>query len=363
MPGTGGITVRVWGVRLLSRCWLGPAFGVFLMGVLALSLVGCGGNMQPPLVTYVSTDTPPPSPTGTPGQIAGLPQATLTPMPTRPPETPTPGPSPTNILALTNTPAPATLTGTSAPIQAGVRVEYFTTNVEAARPGDNVTLFWRVLGADYARIYRVDADGERQAMWDVNGSGQLTVSTGTAERDVARFLLEADAGNGTVEQLLLIPLTCPEAWFFGPEPDACPAAPPQVSREAEQVFERGRMIWVEAHDRIYVIFEDGLSPAWAQYPDNFREGDPERDDAFNPLSPGLLQPVRGFGLVWRTNERVRDRLGWATAPEVPFEGMLQADSMEPSVATLYLRMLDGGIVALNDYTDEWVIIPFVAPAE
>ncbi|MCD4685381.1 MAG: hypothetical protein K8S97_05555 [Anaerolineae bacterium] len=354
--------VKSFSVWQLFRRWHSPA----LMGVLVLSLawllVGCGGNTQPVVVTYVPTDTPPPSPTETPVQVVSLPQATLTPLPTRPPSSPTPGPSPTGILALTNTPAPATLTATSAPTQSGIRVEYFTTDTESARPGDNVTLFWRVYGVDYARIYRVDDAEERLSQWDVNGTGQLTVSTGTADRDVARFLLEADAGGGTVEQLLLIPLSCPEAWFFGPAPDACPAAPPQVSMEAEQTFERGRMIWVEVQDRIYVIFEDGRSPAWAQYPDNFREGDPDRDEGLVP-PPGLVQPVRGFGLIWRTNERVRERLGWATSPEVSFEGMLQSDSAEPSIATLYLRMRDGGIVALDNFTNEWVIIPFAAPAE
>lgn len=329
---------------------------VLLIGVLIAMLAGCGGNAQPIVVTYAPTDTPTPLPTETPVQVASGPQATLTPVPTRPPSSPTPGPSPTSLLALTNTPAPATLTATSAPTLAGVRVEYFTTDSETARPGDNVTLFWSVRSVDYARIYRVDIDGERLSLWDVNGTGQLTVSTGTDDRDVARFLLEADAGSGTVEQLLLIPLSCPEVWFFGPAPDACPAAPPQVSIEAEQTFERGRMIWVDTDDRIYVIFEDGLSPAWAQYPDNFREGDPDRDESLVP-PPGLQQPVRGFGLVWRTNERVRERLGWATTPEVSFEGMLQTDSPEPSVATLYLRMRDGGIVALDSFTNEWEIIP------
>jgi hypothetical protein len=67
--------------------------------------------------------------------------------------------------------------------------------------------------------------------------------------------------------------------------------------------------------------------------------------------------VRGFGLVWRSNPRVQDRLGWAVTPEVAFEGMFQADSIEPSVATLYLRARDGGIMALNALTDGWELLP------
>ena len=30
---------------------------------------------------------------------------------------------------------------------------------------------------------------------------------------------------------------------------------------------------------------------------------------------GLVEPVRGFGKVWRENPAVRQALGWATAPE------------------------------------------------
>jgi hypothetical protein len=151
-------------------------------------------------------------------------------------------------------------------------------------------------------------------------------------------------------------MQCPEGWFFDPAPDSCPGAPPQFSTEAEQTFERGRMIWVEAQDRIYVIFEDGIAPEWAQYPDDFNDGDPALDESL-VAPPGLQQPVRGFGLVWRSNPRVQDRLGWAVTPEVAFEGMFQADSIEPSVATLYLRARDGGIMALNALTDGWELLP------
>ncbi len=116
------------------------------------------------------------------------------------------------------------------------------------------------------------------------------------------------------------------------------------------------MIWVDTLDRIYVIFDDGNVPSWAQYPDNFTEGDPELDESLVP-PPGLLQPIRGFGMIWRNNPRVQARLGWATTPEVAFEGMVQADSVELSVASLYLRGRDGSIIALDAFNDDWEILP------
>ena len=331
-----------------------------LLGLIGagIALAACGGNAQPAIVTYAPTETPAIQPSPSAALVSSAPTASPTNAapPTRSASTATPGPSPTSPLASTSTPAPHTLTATRAPTLAGLSVEYFTTDSESAIPGDNVTLFWSVRGADRARIYRVDADGERIYRWDVAAAGKITVGTRRADRDVARFLLTAEVSGASIEQPLLIPLRCPEVWFFEPPPEACPAAPGQFSMQAEQTFQRGRMIWVETLDRIYVVFEDGRSPAWAQYPDEFGEGVPERDDTLAP-PPGLEQPVRGFGLVWRSNPRVQERLGWATSPEVPYEGMYQADSPEPSVATIYLRLRDGGIIALDALEDSWKVLP------
>ncbi len=330
-----------------SLCWL---------SLVVLGLAACGGNAEPLIATFAPgvTATATPEPVVT--SIAAVPDVTITPAPTRRLSSPTPGPSPTNPLAPTLSPLPVTLTATRVPTLAGVSIEYFTTDSEYVTPGDTVTLFWSVRGADQARIYRVDAQGERIWRWDIDQTGKLTVSTRAEDRDVARFVLAAEAEGTEVEQPLLIPMQCPEVWFFDPAPSSCPAGPPQISTEVEQTFERGRMIWVDVQDRIYVVFEDGNVPSWAQYPDNFIEGDPEQDESLVP-PPGLLQPVRGFGMIWRNNPRVQARLGWATTPEVSFEGMVQADSVELSVASLYLRGRDGSIIALNALDDDWEILP------
>ncbi len=334
-----------------------------VFGGLALLLVACGGNAQPNIVTIAPspTHTPPPSPPAMPVSAVPSPLPSATPT-ARTPTAPTPGPSPTNPLAPTLSPAPATLTATSAPSRAGLSIEYFTTDTASVRPGDTVTLFWSTRGATSARIYRLDAEDERVWRWDVNVSGKLVVATGGEDRELARFVLEAANASTSVEQPLLIPLSCPETWYFDPPPESCPAAPAQLTTQAEQTFERGRMIWVDVQDRIYVLFEDGGSPAWAQYSDDFQEGDPDRDESL-VAPPGLQQPIRGFGLVWRSNPRVRDRLGWATTPEVAFEGAIQADSQEPSVATTYLRTRDGAILALDALTGEWEMLPPVVAGD
>lgn len=320
----------------------------------SLLLAACGVNAQPVIVTQPPSATWTPSATVT-ATLATAALPTETPPPTRPASTRTPGPPVAFPLVPTIPPAPETLTATAAPTHLAAAIRYFTTDSEFVTPGENVTLFWSVAGVDRARIYRVEEEGERLFRWDVMGEGQITVATRATDRDAARFLLTAQIGQVEIEQLLLIPLRCVDFWFFDPPPDACAAAPAELTTQAEQTFERGRMVWVAALDRIYVVFEDGARPGWAMYPDEFNEGDPERDESLAP-PPGLEQPIRGFGLVWRSNPRVRERLGWAASPEVAFEGMMQADSAEPSLATLYLRLRDGGILALDAQTNEWDVL-------
>ncbi|NDJ78383.1 MAG: hypothetical protein GYB65_19210 [Chloroflexi bacterium] len=348
-----------------------------LLLVAAFGLVACGGNTAPmaqPTGNVVVqsrpiTDTPipPPAATYTPVLASATPitrtppelQPTSTSPATRTRTTPTPGPSPTSPLGPTWTPAPLTYTPTAVPALAGLEIEYFTAENERIAPGDNVTLFWKVNGTSSASIYRVDEEGERQSFWEVNATGSITVSTRPEDGEVSRFLLTAENSEAYVEQPLLVPLECQELWFFSAANDevpSCPATAPQPSRQAEQLFQTGRMIWVEGMDRIYVIFEDGGSPSWTQYTDDFEDGDQERDDSLVPPQQDLYQPIRGFGLVWRSYPRVQERLGWALTPELAFDGMYQSDVEDPSIATLYLQMQDGGILELNAETDEWDII-------
>jgi hypothetical protein len=106
---------------------------------------------------------------------------------------------------------------------------------------------------------------------------------------------------------------CNTRWFFiEPRPLSCPVAMPIVGQGVYQPFENGQMIWVSALGAIYVIYNDMHVPRWQVFRDDFQEGiTPEQDPQFVPPSPNRWQPRRGFGLVWRNNETVRARLGWA----------------------------------------------------
>jgi hypothetical protein len=98
---------------------------------------------------------------------------------------------------------------------------------------------------------------------------------------------------------------------------------------AFQPFEHGTMLWVNptvpvypnvTGPTIYVFFDDGTLQ---RFDDTWREGQPANAGLTPPA--GRYEPVRGFGKVWRegTGVKVRERLGWATAPEKGAPGAYQ----------------------------------------
>jgi hypothetical protein len=110
----------------------------------------------------------------------------------------------------------------------------------------------------------------------------------------------------------------------------CPQTFPPFDKEssvqsAYQQFEHGSMLWISRttfvqENLIYVFFDDGT---FQQFDDTWREGQPVSGGQTPPR--GLIEPIRGFGKVWRegTGARVRERLGWATAAEKGGEGAYQ----------------------------------------
>lgn len=91
-----------------------------------------------------------------------------------------------------------------------------------------------------------------------------------------------------------------------------------------QNFERGVMFWRDTRE-IYVLALQArgaaANTAW-KFPDGWTEGQPERDPSLQPPEP-LLQPIRGFGAIWRANSAVREALGWALSAEQPYNGLWQ----------------------------------------
>jgi hypothetical protein len=97
----------------------------------------------------------------------------------------------------------------------------------------------------------------------------------------------------------------------------CPlAGAPGTVSSAYQPFQNGLMVWVSSlgavpQPAIYALFGNGT---YQRFNDTFRDGvDPSSGGMVPP--PGLVEPVRGFGKVWRDNPAARDTLGWALTGE------------------------------------------------
>ena len=92
----------------------------------------------------------------------------------------------------------------------------------------------------------------------------------------------------------------------------CPIGATLTMSSATQNYERGQMFWVAGPPgSIYSLTSSGR---YQRYDDTFNAAvDPERGGETPPA--GLLEPVRGFGKVWRSFPDVRNGIGWAINQE------------------------------------------------
>lgn len=229
----------------------------------------------------------------------------------------------------------------------------FTANVPIADPGDTIELQWDTSNATTVTLYHMFPPGQLGTFWAVSPTGTMPYTIPESTRNQENFALYAgNPGNPYTNATLYLPLTCPFTWFFQPAPDICPQDAVLVSPGAEQAFEHGWMIWVGEEDRIYVLYNDEtFSPKWQAFQDEWNEGDPIDDPSITP-PPGFYQPVRGFGLVWREQPNVRDRLGWALAPEAAYTTQVQRTSYYKYNHT-YIRAYDGNVWHLEPEHSGW----------
>lgn len=139
----------------------------------------------------------------------------------------------------------------------------------------------------------------------------------TATPEDAAEIQEADS---TEEAATKEPAAAPTEQPTGTPPptDNGPATATPVVNQiqvAEQVFENGRMFWIQPTGQIWVmVVTDEGEGDWSVYSDTFEEGEPETDPQLTPPD-GMDQPRRGFGKLWRENPEIREALGWTLTPE------------------------------------------------
>ncbi len=320
---------------------------------LAFATSGCGASLTPTSTLVPHTPAPvEPTPTS-------IPTSTLVPSTPTPVE-PMPTPVPTSTL-IPSTPTPVEPTPVSAPTPTpapgeGPVIVYFRANVTEADPGDTITLEWQSSGGNQATLYHLLRSGQYGRFWEVELTGSMEYSIPAESRNWEGFdlFVHDDAGR-KARTGLMVTLRCPDTWFFSPAPDECPSSPAIFTDGAEQHFEHGVMLWNRAEDRIYVLFDDEAYLDWKTFTDVWNEGDPESDPSIMPPA-GLYQPVRGFGLVWREEAGVRDRLGWAVDTEAGYPTAIQRTSRFKYNVT-YVKALDGGVWELGPEGSEWSHIP------
>ena len=140
----------------------------------------------------------------------------------------------------------------------------------------------------------------------------ILVVTATPEGDI-QVVEESEEPSPTATPILNT--STPQAT---PTIDPFPTAIINQIQVAEQVFEGGRMFWLQPTQQIWVmIVTEAGSGDWQIFEDTFAEGEAAFDPEIVPPD-GLLQPERGFGKLWRENPGLREALGWAVTPEFGF---------------------------------------------
>ncbi len=137
----------------------------------------------------------------------------------------------------------------------------------------------------------------------------------------------------------------------------CPLAGEIASPAAEQLFTGGLMYWLAATQRIYVMTPLGTG-SWSVYPNTYRDGEQLVPLA---LAPGCIEPIRGFGKLWRNEIAVSDALGCATTPEAALSGatsgvyqrfqggtLLYSWAVNGHGRQIYVLLRDGGYATYPD---------------
>ena len=235
----------------------------------------------------------------------------------------------------------------------------FTADRTTIVQGESILLTWQASGGNEASICWVTHEAILACVQDPfdPAGGTVTITpSGPGRPGATEITLTVRNSAGSAEARVEVTIECAE----DPLPELanqqmyanCPYGT-VVGTAAYQPFQGGTLLWLQGNRTIYVLYASGQ---YETYTDTFREGDPESDPALVPPA-GLYQPVRGFGLVWRTNERVRDGLGWALAPEAGFQGWSQSYSgVGMHTSGTFIRSLDGTIYGLSHFGAVWSVL-------
>jgi hypothetical protein len=308
---------------------------------------------QPPVATGDATQPPPTDVTV--GVATGVPSPTESPAePTSVPLSPTT--LPTSLPS--DTPAPPSRQPTATPRPAPEILSFTANPTITQNLGDVVDLAWDARG-QRAELCPLIATGP-VACQDVTLSGEQAFVVDERALTYGGFALRAYGDGPAALATVELHPQCQDLrqWFFADPPLRCPAQEALTSYAAAQEFERGRMIWVGETDEFYVFYdepdEQGFQVVERTIGLQLKPGASEENRVAEDPPPGLYEPVSGFGLLWRGEvewpygDAVRERLGWATAPEFGFDTAYQCSTPpHPRLWNCFLRGPDGEVFHLR----------------
>lgn len=244
------------------------------------------------------------------------------------------------------------------PIATGVTIQELRLTPDPVPSNGSVRVSWSFTGADAGTLYWMPRpyNGILEPYADdIPPSGSLDVQL-LDEYAPIQFRVEAIDENGLrVTRDATLAVSCPYDYFVSDparQDGTCPTSAPISVTGAFQPFEGGFMTWESDNERILVFLDDG-SVRW--FDDNW---DGEPIDVGEDPPPGLYQPERGFGLAWASDDALRARLGWATAPERSYELRKQQIYQKGTrygvnSGAWYLELPEGRVVVFHvDYAHE-----------
>lgn len=202
-------------------------------------------------------------------------------------------------------------------------VHYFTSSHTDIEFYETMTLRWRVTNAETVGILA----GGAGYFGDLPLEGELTLNSGEicfGSSQILTLFATDPHSERVITDDLTVTMPEPSAFFFSNPPAYNPCTTPLNSLAAQQTFEGGTMVWHAKTKQIFAMYYDETGkPSFSIFTDTFDQAfDAESDPSLTPPD-GKLQPIRGFGKVWRSYPDIRERLGWATSAETAYDTTYQ----------------------------------------
>jgi hypothetical protein len=236
-------------------------------------------------------------------------------------------------------------------------VTFFAERVDTSE-GEGISLAWDAVGDQVTICPQI---GEMtvgcRCLFDVPLAGSHVIEPADVIGAYTGFELAVEADGMRTVRYAPFQVECPDRfsdWYFDNPPGICPEDSPLTSYAAAQHFEHGMMIWVEALDTYYVFLnhdenvterDEGWSTLTSlriiEGPLELKPGASPDNRAEERPPDGLVEPVSGFGLVWRGEvtgtEDLRPVMGWAVEPEFGFDTTFQCEMSCDTYWDCYLQ--------------------------